>query len=179
MEQFGGREVSSAFLALVSIRPFIVAMRAFACDIAIGEALFGLLIVVLFGFFFQQFSIFIELAEEVAGQLMVCLRGGSAIDIERDTEVFEALFNHRMVAIHNILRCNALFAGSDGDGNAMFVGAADKDHVLVFQPQITHIDICGHVYAGQMSDVHTAIGIGKSCSNGGALIVFLFHRSFF
>ena len=59
MQQFGRRKVASALLALVAIRPFVVAMGAFARYIAVGQKLMRLLVVVLFGFFFQQFTVFV------------------------------------------------------------------------------------------------------------------------
>ena len=59
MQQFGRRKVAPALFALVAIRPFVMAVGAFAHDIAIGQKLMRLLVIILFGFFFQQFAVFV------------------------------------------------------------------------------------------------------------------------
>ena len=82
IDELGGRKVASAFLTLVAVGTFVVAMGTFAGDIAVGQELLGLLVVILHGSLFHQLPFIVELAEEVAGKLMVRFRSGTRVHVE-------------------------------------------------------------------------------------------------
>ena len=56
VDQVGGRQGSSAFLALVAISAFRMAVRTFSGDIAVGKERFRFFVVILFGSFFDKLS---------------------------------------------------------------------------------------------------------------------------
>ncbi len=82
-----------------------------------------------------------------------------------------------MIAVDNILRRNALLAGTDGDGYTMLVAATDEDYILPFQSEVSHIYVRRYVHSGQMPYVHTAVGVGQSRRHGGTLVMVFFHDS--
>ena len=85
-----------------------------------------------------------------------------------------------MIAVHHILRRNALFAGTHGHGHAVLVGTAYEHHILTFQTEIAHVDIGRNIHAGQVSDMHTAISVWQCRSHGCSLeFLVLFHYYFF
>ena len=57
-------------------------MRALACDIAVCQKLFSLLIVILLGSLLYQFTLIVEFAEEVSSKLMMDVGCRATIDIE-------------------------------------------------------------------------------------------------
>ena len=63
----------TARLTLISIGTGLVAMGASSHDIAVGQELFGLGIVVLFALLFDEFAVVVQLAEEVGSQPAVHL----------------------------------------------------------------------------------------------------------
>ena len=178
VDELGGREVAPAFLALVAVGAFVVAVRTLAGDVAVGQELMGLFVVELLGGLLGELAFVVELAEEVGGKLMMGLRGGAAIHVERDAELLERVFDERVVAVDHILRGDALLAGTDGDGHTVLVASADEHHVFFLQAKVAHVDVGRHIYTGQMAYVNTAVGIGKGSRDGGPLIVFLFHSCF-
>ena len=161
VDEFGGREGSAALLALVAVGTLAVAVGALACDVAVGQEGVCLLVVVLLALFFHKFAFVIECAEEVGCRLAMRLGGGASVGVEGDAEALERLLDEFVVAVDHLLRGAVLLAGTYGDGHAVLVGAADEEHVTLAQPEVTHIDVGGHVDAGQVTYVHAAIGIGQ------------------
>ena len=121
VDEFGGRECRAAFLALVAIGPFGVAVRTFARDVAVGQESLGFLVIVLLTLFFHKLALVVERAEEVGGQLAVGGRGGATKEVERDAKAFKRFADDAVVAVYDFLGRAALFAGTDGDGHAVFV----------------------------------------------------------
>lgn len=153
-------EVASALLTLIAVGIGIATMGALASDVAVGEELLGLFVIELRRGLLCQLTLVVELAEPVGGKLMMGLRGRAAIDIEGDTKLLETLLDHLVVAIYHILRGDALLTGTDGDGHTVFIRSADEQHFALLQTKIAHIDISRHIHTSQMTDMHTAVGIG-------------------
>ena len=177
VDELCGREVATAFLALVAVSTLAMTVRTFAHDVAVGQKLLRLFVVELRGGFLGELALVVELAEEVGGKLVVRFARGARIHVERDAEVLETLLDERVVAVHHVLRRDALLPGANRDGHAVFVGAADVHHVLFLQTEVAHVDVGRHIHACQMADVDTAVGIGQRRRDGGPLIVFVFHNS--
>ena len=178
VDEFGRREVASALLALVAVCPFVMAIGTLAGDVAVGEELLCLLVIILLGGFFHQFAVVVEFAEEVGCKLMVCLACGAAVNVERDAELLERVFDHLVIAVNHILRCDALFAGTHCHGHSMLVRAADEYHFLFLQSEIAHVDVGRHIHASQVSDVHSAVGVWQCRCDQCALKVFLLFHCF-
>ena len=175
VDQLSGREVATALLALVAVSPFVVAVGALAHHVTVGQELLGLLVVELLGGLLHQLALVIELAEPVGGKLMVGLRGGAAVDVKRDAELLERVLDHLVVAVHHILRCDTLLAGTDGDGHTMLVRAANEKDLALLQTKIAHIDIGRHIDTSQVTDMYPAIGIRQGRRHGYSLVFLLFH----
>ena len=161
IDELGRREVTTAFLALVAIGTLVMTVRALARHIAVGQELLRLLVVELCSRFLRQLPLIIEFAEPFGGKLMMRLRCCPAVYIERDAEFLEALLDHLMVAVHHILRGDTLLTGTNRDGHTMLIRTTDKQHLALLQSQVAHIDICRHIYTGQVTDMNTTIGVGQ------------------
>ena len=160
VDQFRRREVTSALLTLIAVGVGIATMGALASDVAVGEKLLSLFVIELRGGLLCQLTFVVEFAEPVGGKLMMGVRGRAAIDIEGDTELLETLLDHLVVAIYHILWGDALLTGTDGDGHTVFIRSTDEQHFALLQAKIAHIDISRHIHTSQMTDMHTAVGIG-------------------
>lgn len=59
-------------------------------------------------------------------------------------------------------------AGLESDRHTMLVAATDECHGAAGKAEIACVDIGGHIYAGEMADVHRAIGVwergGDECA---------------
>ena len=90
-----------------------------------------------------------------------------------------------MVAVHHLLGGDALFAGTDGNGHAMLVTTADKDHLLLLQAEVAHVDVGRYIDAGQVADVYRTVGLGQGRRHGGTfellfhIVLLFFSFSFF
>ena len=54
----------------------------------------------------------------------------------------------------------------------MLVAAADECHGAAGKAEIACVDVGGHIYAGEMADVHRAIGVWERGGDESALIFF-------
>ena len=175
VDEFGGRETSTALLALVAVCAFAVAVRTFACDIPVGEEGLCLLVVILLTLLFHKLAFFVELAEKLCRGLGVYLARCAAVDVEADAEALEAVFYQVVITVHHVLRSDAFLAGAYGNGHSVFIAAADKKHVASSQAEISHVDISRHIHSSQMANMHTAVCIRQRRRNECALKIFLCH----
>ena len=90
---------------------------------------------------------------------MMCFRTCAGIDIERDTELFERIFDDLMITVNNILRSHSLFLSLDGNGHSMLIRTTDKYYFFSFLPQIAHLNIGRNINTGQMTDMHRPVSI--------------------
>ena len=160
VDEVGGVERGAAGLALVAIGVFVAAMWAGAGDVAVGEELMGFLIVVLHRSLLDKLACFIELVEIFGSGFVVFFAAGAAVDVERDAEFGERLFDYLMVTVDDVLWRDAFFAGLDGDRHTVFVAAANEHNFLSLCTQVAHIDVGGYIYTGKMADMDGAVGIG-------------------
>ena len=72
----------------------------------------------------------------------------------------KSLFEERVIRIDDRLRSAVVLQGTDGDGGAMFIGAANKGYILIEHSQHADEDVGRQVGSSKMSDVERAIGIG-------------------
>ena len=103
------------------------------------------------------------------------LRCGAAVYVEGDAELLEALLYHRVVSVHNVLRCDAFLLGAYRDGHSVLVASADEDYVLVLHAQVAHVYVSRNIHSGKVAYVHSAVGIWQSCCYSCTFVVFLFH----
>ena len=93
VDEVRGIERGAASLTLVAVGMFVAAVRAGACDIAVGEELVGFLVVVLHGGLLNKLALFVELLEVGGSRLVMLGAGGAAVDVERDAQLFEGVFD--------------------------------------------------------------------------------------
>ena len=175
VDQLFGRKGGTALLALVAVSVQIVAARAFATDVAVGEELTFLFVVELLALHLHELAVVVQLAEEICGKLMVGGGGGAAIDIEGDAEVGERLLDDVVVAVHHVLRGATLFLCADGHRHSVLVASTDEQHFLAFQSQIARINVGWHIHTGKVADMNRTVCVGKGGSDEGPL-EFLFHK---
>ena len=174
VNQLRGAERRAALLALVAISALSVATGTFARDVAVGQESLGLLVIVLHRGLLDELALVIELAEEVRCRVMVHLRRGASIDIERNAELLKRLFDKFVVAVHDVLRRAAFFLGADGDGHPVLVASSDEEDLFFLQPQVADIDVSRYIHPGQVADMHRSVGIGQGRCHRGTF-EFLFH----
>ena len=174
IDELLGRKGGTTLLALVAVSLGSMATRALALDVAVGEEVAGLLVVELLRHLLHELTLVVELAEEVARQLVMRGARGAAVDVERDAEALERVLDERVVAVHHLLHGDAFLAGTYGDGHAVFVASADEEALTSLQTEVARIDVGRHIDAGQMSDMYWSVGIRQSGRNGRSLELF-FH----
>ena len=133
IDKFLRREGGAAFLALVAIGVGVMASGAFALDVAVGEEVTGLFVVELLSGLLHQLAFVEELAEEVAGHLVMSVAGSAAIHIKTDAEAFKRLFDEVVIAVHYLLGGDALLACADSHGHTVLVAAAYEYYILAPQ----------------------------------------------
>ena len=160
-DQLVRAQLRAALLALIAIRLLIATAGAGADDVSVGEELSRLLIVVLLGRLLDKLPVIIELAEKGGCGLLVDLGRGAGVDVEGDPEVLKGLLDDPMELVHHLLRGDAPLLGLKGDRHTVFIGATDKEHLPSAQSQVAGVDVCRHVDAGEVTDVHRPIGVGQ------------------
>ena len=174
IDQVGRAQRTAALLALIAVCAVVLTVRAGADDVAVGQKLPGLLVVILHRGLFDELSFVVQRAEKIRRGFMVRRRSRPRIDVERPAESFESVLDDIVVLVNDILRLDSLLARLDRDGHAVLVGTAYGDHVRAPQAQVPHIDVRRNVYPRKVSDMHRPVGIReRRCDK----IAFkLFHR---
>ena len=96
------------------------------------------------------------------------------IDIEIDSKGLETFVDDFMIFINYILRRAALLTRFNGNWYAMFVGAANIQHIFTPEPEVAHINVGRHIHTCQMSYMNGTVGIRQRAGYKGSL-EFLFH----
>ena len=175
VDEVGGVEGRATALTLVSVGMLILTPRARTYDVAVGEELPCLGVVVLLRLLLDEGSLVIEGTEEGRGMLPMGRARRTAIDVEGHTEASEGVPDDGVVAIHYILRGDSLLLRTDGDGHTVLIAPADEEHLLPLEPQVASVDVCRDVYSSEVADMHWPIGVGQGGRNECSLIVLL-HR---
>jgi hypothetical protein len=110
--------------------------------------------------------------KKLGGCFMMCGMTGPVIDVKLYPETLKRIFVHLMILIDDLLRGYPFLPCLNGNGDTVFVRSADEYNVLSFQPQVAGINVRRHIDTGQVSDMHRAIGIGKSGSNEISFVIF-------
>ena len=139
-----------------------------------------LLIIELFANLLHKLAVIIKLAKEVARQLVVRLAGSTTIHIKRYAEFLKAVLNKIMVAVHHLLDCDSLLAGTDGNRHTMLIRASDEQYVPTFQTQIAHINVGGNIDTCQMANMNRTVCVWQSGRNKGSfeMLFHLFYDNF-
>ena len=148
-------------------------MGAGASHIAVGKELIRLLVVKVLRGLLNELAIVVEFLEKVACCVAVHIAGSATVDIERDAQPRHRIFDNLMIAVNNILWGNTLFLSLDGDGHTMLVAAANHNHIIALEAQITCIDIGRHIHACKVADVHRTVGVRQSRGHQCALEILL------
>ena len=175
VDEVGGVEGRATALTLVSVGMLILTPRARTYDVAVGEELPCLGVVVLLRLLLDEGSLVIEGTEEGRGMLPMGRARRTAIDVEGHTEASEGVSDNGVVAVYYILRGDSLLLRTDGDGHTVLITPADEEHLLPLEPQVASVDICWDVYPGEVADMHWPIGVGQGGRDECSLIVLL-HR---
>ncbi len=73
INQVRGAEAGAALLALVAVSAFGMAVGALAGDVAVGKEGLGFFVVILHAGLFDEFSLIVQLAEEVGSRVVMRL----------------------------------------------------------------------------------------------------------
>ena len=142
-------------------------------NVTVGQELSRLHVAILFLRDLFQLTIVIQLAEEVGSELMVNRTRRAAIDIKRDAQLLERFLDDVVIAIHHILRRDTLLAGTQRHRHTVLIRSTNHQHLLALQSEVTCVNIGGHIYASQVSDMNRAIGVGQRRCYQGSFKLFL------
>ena len=92
---------------------------------------------------------------------MVNRKGSAAEIIETDPETLEIIADMHVPFVDNLARMHALLVGGERYRHAMFIRAADIDHIAAVHPAEPHENVGGKVRSGDMSQVKRPVGIGQ------------------
>ena len=174
VDEVGGVQRRAARFALVAIRLFVMTVRTFARDIAVGQKLLGLLVIILLRGLLNEFAFVVQFGEEGRGRLVVGRVGGAGVDVEGDAQLLERLFDNVVITVHYVLRGHTLFAGFQRNRYAVLIGAAEEKHLLAVVAEVAGIDVGRDVNAGQMTDMYRSVGVRQRRGDGIAF-GFFFH----
>ena len=178
INQVGCIQRCAASLALVAIGMFVATVRTSPGNIPVCEELVSLLVVILHRGFLDKFTFIVQLPKEIGSHFTMNLGSRARVNIERDSELLERLFNNIMITVHDILRGHSFGLRLNRDRHAMLVATADHDHIFAFQPQIPGINICRDIYSRQVTYMHRAVGIRQSGGNQCTFEILL-HISYY
>ena len=159
LNEFGGVERRAALLALVTVCVGIAAMRTRAGNVAVGEELLCLFVVILFGGLLHKLAIVVEFLENLLRSLGVYVARCARVDVETDSEILKCLFVEGVVLVDDVLGCNAVLASLHHNGDTVFVGTTDVDYIAVAEPLIPHINIRRDIHTRHMANMDGAVGI--------------------
>src|SRR6187402_1307760 len=101
VDQHFGAERAAAILALVAIGTRVAADGTGTHDISVGEKGLCFFVIVLLAVLYFQFAAVIQKSKELLRSLMVKRFAGTVINIERDTQIGEVLFDQLVVFVDN------------------------------------------------------------------------------
>ena len=130
VDQVGRVERRTALFALVAVGTVVAAVGAGAHDVAVGQKLLGLLVVVLLRGLLDKLTALVQLLEELRSGCVVGWGGGTREDIERNAQSLERVANNLVVLIHDILWGYPLLLSLYGDRYPVLVGTAYVNHVF-------------------------------------------------
>ena len=173
VDQVGGVQRAAALLALVAVGAIVAAVGAGPDDVAVGQKLSGLLVVILHRRLLGELALVVQRAEKVRGRLVMHGRRGARVDVERYAEPFERVLDDIMVFVDDILRSDPFLTGLDRDRNAVFVRPADRDDVLAPEAQVAHVDVRRNVDACEVADMDRSVGVRQG--RGDKIAFEFFH----
>ena len=165
VDEFLGAERASALLALVAVGSLRAAPGTGPDYVAVGKEGPGLGIVVLLALARDELALVIQLPEELGGVLLVHLGSRPAVDVEIYPESLERRLDYAVIPVDYVLRRAVLLARLDRDRDSVLVRAADIQHILALQAEVSDIYVGRDIYAGQMSYMHGAVGIRQRAGN--------------
>ena len=160
VDEVGGVELLGAVLALVAAGAVVAAVRAGALDVAVGqEAVVVDREDLAFGDLGDEAGIG-EAAGEVLGQAVVLRRGGAAEMVEGESEAAGEV-GLNLVHLGAVVRDGlaGLGGGKLGRG-AVFVGGAEKEHLVPAAPQVAGIEVGGKLGAYEIAEVLDPVDVG-------------------
>ncbi|OPZ81765.1 MAG: hypothetical protein BWY77_00489 [bacterium ADurb.Bin431] len=173
MNELGLLERAAACLALIPARPGTVAARALALNEAIGEETGALFTVELLDGALDQKALVMDDLEKISrGAVLHRCRGARKV-VETHAEPGKGVVMVGPVFVDDLLgRHPRLFSG-DGDGHAVLIGAADIDHIALFEALVAHIDVRRQISPGEVAEMDRPVGVGQGAGHQQALVFLL------
>jgi hypothetical protein len=105
---------------------------------------------------------------------------GAVVNVKGDAKTLEGFLVHPVIMVYDLLGSDPFLPGLDGDGNAVFIGTADKNNVFSLAPQVTGINVCRNVNACQVPYMHRSVGIWQGgCNEMSAGLFHICERTLF
>ena len=99
--------------------------------------------------------------------------------VETDAEFFKRIFDDSVITVDDLLWRDAFFAGSECNGNPVFVASTDHYDVTSAHPKIACVYVSRDVDTGKMAYVYRAVCVWQGCGDKGALEFFFHSMQYF
>ena len=162
VDQFFGVQRAATVFTLVTASLRVLAVRASALDVAIGQEPVDLGVVVLVADPTIDVAIIQEAHEDVLSDLGVVGGAGGGVAIPADAEPIPVGDELGVVATHDVGRGDPLGIGPNGDRGAVDIRSAHHDHPVADQALVAGVDVGWQVGASQVSKVTRSGGVRPS-----------------
>ena len=161
MDEVGRFVAGAAFLALIASSFCVAAFGTGADDIAVGEEFFIFLRIELLGDALFDEPVAEEVLEILCGGFDMPRPGGARVVVERKFELGEKVFEDLVEMIDVLFGSFSGHLCAEGDGDAMFIGAANVEDVIALEPFEARIAIARQIGPGDVAKMEGAVRIGE------------------
>ena len=146
-------ELVPAVVALVAARVRVLADRARALDVAVGQRSAGGGRERAQRRSLDEVPLVVERPEHVLGDLVVVRRRRARERVERETKTHVVVEDERVVAVGELTGRHAFAIGRHHHRRAVLVRPAHHEDVVALQPVVAREDVGGHARAGDMAQM--------------------------
>ena len=162
MDEVGGFVARAAFLALIASSFLVAAFGTGADDVAVGKESFYLFRNRAAAVTRSSMKPFAEeVLEKLCGGLDMPWPGGAGVVVERKFELGEEVFDDLVEMIDVLFGRSSGHLCAEGDGDAMFIGAANVEDIIALEPFEARIAIARQIGPGDVAKMEGAVRIGE------------------
>ena len=159
IDQVGRVELVAAVVALVAARARVVADRAGALDVAVGQGATRRRADRAVRRLLDEVAVVVHTGEQLLHDGGVVAGRRTRVEVVGDAEGDEVLGDDPVVLVGELLRRHAGLVGRDQDRGPVLVGARHHQHVVARHPHVAAEHVGGHTETGHVADVARAVGI--------------------
>ena len=156
---------ATAIVALVAARAVVIAERADALDVTVGQPLGAIQAIELLHGVEIDVAVRQMRLEQILGHRPMILGVRLGEEVVADAQALKHGDDARMIAVDDLTRGDAFLFGADGDRRAVRVRAGEHEHVVAAHAVVARKDVRWQIGAGDVADVQIAVAIGPGGEN--------------